>query len=255
MSELLEADEPPPVRVLRETGRSDFLLLADHAGRAIPRKLGTLGLGEADLRRHIAWDIGIVGVTERLSAALDATAIMQRYSRLVIDCNRPPAVASSIPAVSEDTAIPGNADVSAAAREARRREIFDPYHTRIEAELDARAAAGRPTVLVSMHSFTPIYLGQARKVHASPLYGSDTRLAHALLAELRREPRLTVGDNEPYAVTDETDYAVPVHGVGRGLVHTAIEIRQDLITDEAGQAVWAERVARLLPAALAAAQS
>jgi len=252
MSALLDSDEPAPVYVLCEHGASDFLLVADHAGRAIPRRLGTLGLGEADLRRHIAWDIGIAGVTERLSAALDATAIMQRYSRLVIDCNRPPGVASSVPKISEDTIIPRNADILAADRETRRREIFDPYHERIEAELDTRAALGRRTILVSMHSFTPVYLGQARKVHVSPLYGSDTRLAHALLAELRRDPALVVGDNEPYAVTDETDYAVPVHGIGRGLVHTAIEIRQDLIADEAGQAAWSARLACLLPAALAA---
>lgn len=252
MSLLLDPDEPASVRVLCPHGASDILLVADHAGRAIPRKLGALGLGEADLRRHIAWDIGIAGVTERLSTALDATAILQNYSRLVIDCNRPTGVASSIPAVSEDTRIPGNADISPAEREARRKEIFVPYHARIEAELDARAAAGRRTVLVSMHSFTAVYLGQARKVHVSPLYGSDTRLAHALLAELRRDPALVVGDNEPYAVTDETDYAVPVHGIGRGLVHTAIEIRQDLITTEEGQASWSARLARLLPAALAA---
>lgn len=249
---LLETEDPAPVRALNPDGTADFVLIADHAGRAIPRRLGTLGLPEADLSRHIGWDIGIAGVAERLSALLDAPCLMQRYSRLVIDCNRPPGVPSSIPGRSEATDIPGNADIAAIDAQARREAIFAPYHAAITALLDARAAAGRPAVLISLHSFTPIYLGQARRVEVSPLYGTDARLAHALLAALRAEGDLVVGDNEPYAVTLETDYAVPVHGVARGLLHTALEIRQDLIAAPAGQAAWALRLARLLPVALAA---
>src|SRR5213083_245765 len=134
--QLLGANDPPPVRVLRPEGRSDFLLTADHAGRAIPRRLGMLGLPHSELVRHIAWDIGIAGVTERLAAALDATAILQTYSRLVIDCNRQPGLDSSIPVLSETTAIPGNEDLEPAEREARRQEIFLPYHERIAALLD-----------------------------------------------------------------------------------------------------------------------
>ena len=136
------------------------------------------------------------------------------------------------------------------AADARRRAIFAPSHARIEALLDARVRAGRRTVLVSLHSFTPVYLGVARPVEVSPLYGSDARLAHGLLEALRAEGDLVVGDNEPYAVSAETDYAVPVHGIGRDLLHTAIEIRQDLITATSGQAGWALRLARLLPVAL-----
>ncbi len=248
---LLDPDEPHPVIALREAGCSPFLLIADHAGRAIPRRLGTLGLAEPELSRHIAWDIGIAGVAERLSELIDAALVMQRYSRLVIDCNRPPGVSSSIPVRSEATDIPGNAGLSAVQAAARRREIFDPYHAHIERLLDARAGAGRRTVLLALHSFTPVYLGVPRAVEVSPLYGGDARLAHALLALLRREGDLIVGDNDPYAVTDTTDYAVPVHGIGRGLLHTAIEIRQDLISDVPGQAAWALRMARLLPEALA----
>ena len=112
MTDLLTPDEPSPVRVLREDGQSDFLLTADHAGRAIPRSLGQLGLRDSELERHIAWDIGIAGVTDRLSAALDATAVLQTYSRLVIDCNRDPGVPSSIPEISETTPIPGNLGLS-----------------------------------------------------------------------------------------------------------------------------------------------
>jgi predicted N-formylglutamate amidohydrolase len=250
MTELLAPDEPSPVRVLRETGRSDLLLTADHAGRAIPRGLGRLGLSESELGRHIAWDIGIAGVTERLSAALDATAVLQTYSRLVIDCNRDPAVPSSIPDVSETTEIPGNRGLSAEQHAARRQAIFEPYHTRIQTLLDARQATARRTVFVAMHSFTPVFKGESRAMQVGVLYNRDVRLAEIMLDLLRAEGDLTVGDNAPYAVSDVTDYGVPVHAEKRGLAHVEIEIRQDLIADEVGQAAWAARFERLLPAAV-----
>ncbi len=247
---MLEPDEPAPVRMLREAGRSDLLLTADHAGRAIPRRLGRLGLPEHELDRHIAWDIGIAGVTERLSAALHATAVLQAYSRLVIDCNRDPAVASSIPDLSEMTAIPGNIGLSEEQRAARRQAVFEPYHSRIEALLDARQAAGRRTVYVAMHSFTPVFKGESRAMQVGVLYNRDARLANIMLELLRAEGDLTVGDNAPYAVSDVTDYGVPVHAEPRGLAHVEIEIRQDLIADDAGQTAWAARFTRLLPAAV-----
>jgi predicted N-formylglutamate amidohydrolase len=246
---LLGGGDPPPVRVLRPGGGSDFFLTADHAGRAIPRLLGDLGLPPSDLQRHIAWDIGVAHVTETLSQALDASAVLQAYSRLVIDCNRHPAWASAIPTTSELTAIPGNENIAPAEREARRREIFLPYHQRIAELLDARVAAGRRTVLIAMHSFTPVFRGETRTIDIGILYNRDRRLADTLLDLLRAEGDLAVGDNAPYAITDASDYTVPVHGEGRGLPHVEIEIRQDLIGDDAGQAAWAARLARLLPLA------
>jgi predicted N-formylglutamate amidohydrolase len=250
MIELLAPDEPAPVRVLRETGRSDLLLTADHAGRAIPRGLGRLGLSESELGRHIAWDIGIAGVTERLSAALDATAVLQTYSRLVIDCNRDPTVPSSIPEISEMTEIPGNRGLSPEQRAVRRQAIFEPYHARIRTVLDARQAAGQRTIFVAMHSFTPVFKGESRAMQVGVLYNRDARLAEIMLNLLRAEGDLTVGDNAPYAVSDVTDYGVPVHAEKRGLAHLEIEIRQDLIADTAGQAAWTSRFERLLPAAV-----
>jgi predicted N-formylglutamate amidohydrolase len=234
------------VRLLRPEGRSGFLLTGDHAGRAIPQRLGTLGLPDSERARHIAWDIGIAGVTERLSEALDADAVLQVYSRLVIDCNRQPGLDSSIPTISEVTAIPGNEGLSEEDREARRREIFAPYHDRIAGLIEARRAAGRRIVLVAMHSFTPVFKGVAREVEIGILYNRDTRLAHIMLDLLRAEGDLAVGDNQPYAVGDLTDYTVPMHAEGRGLPHVEIEIRQDLIADPAGQAAWAARLAHLL---------
>jgi predicted N-formylglutamate amidohydrolase len=177
---------------------------------------------------------------------LNAHLIAQRYSRLVIDCNRPPAAPSSIPRISEATTIPGNEALSRGATEARHRAIFDPYHRRIAEIIDRRTAGGMPTVLVSLHSFTPVYAGIARPWHVGTLYQRDTRLPQLLLRGLRAQGDLVVGDNEPYAVSDETDYTIPVHGEARGLMNTGIEIRQDLIADIAGQRQWADRLANVL---------
>ena len=243
---LLGSDEPSPVRVLRSEGRSDLFLTADHAGRRVPRKLGDLGVPPAEWERHIAWDIGIAGVTERLSALLDATAVLQVYSRLVIDCNRNPDWSTAMPEVSEITPIPGNVGLSAADRSARVEAIFTPYHGQIGALLDARRDAGRRTVLVAMHSFTPSFKGERRDMQAGVLYKKDVQLAAIMLELLRAEPGMVVGDNAPYAITEASDYGIPTHGEKRGLPHVEIEIRQDLIADEAGQAEWAERFARVL---------
>ena len=244
---MLAADEPSPVRVLRPDGASGFVLAADHAGNRIPCALGDLGVSAAERQRHIAWDVGIAVVTERLSGLLDATAVLQAYSRLVIDCNRNPGHPTSIPAVSELTPIPGNEGLSDGDREARRRAIFDPYHATIAGILDARA--GRRTILAAMHSFTPVFKGVARSVEVGVLYHRETRLSRLMLELLRAEGDLAVGDNQPYAITDTSDYTIPVHGEGRGIPHVEIEIRQDLIADAAGQQAWAERMARLLRAA------
>lgn len=240
---LLGEGDAPPVRVTRPDGRSDFFLTADHAGRAIPRRLGDLGLPESERCRHIAWDIGIAGVTEMLSGALDAPAVLQVYSRLVIDCNRPLTSPTSIAVRSERTDIPGNLDLPRAEIGARVREIFAPYHARIVEELDKRRAARQPTILISVHSFTPVFTDVARSWHVGMLYHRDARVAHALLALIRAEGQWVVGDNEPYSISDGSDYAIPVHGEQRGLPHVELEVRQDLIADEAGQAEWAERIA------------
>jgi predicted N-formylglutamate amidohydrolase len=243
---LLGVNDTPPVFEQNAAGASPFLFTSDHYGRLIPKPLGDLGLPEDELVRHIAWDIGIAGVAERLAKLLDAHLIAQRYSRLVIDCNRPPRAASSIPLLSEATTISGNEGLSHEDAETRRREIFDPYHRRIDEAIDQRLHAKQPTILVSLHSFTPVYAGVARPWHIGTLYQRDKILPPLLLGALRAEGDLVVGDNEPYAVNDETDYTIPVHAEARGLVNSGIEIRQDLIGDQSGQQQWAERLARIL---------
>jgi len=244
---LLGPDEPPAVQVYRPQSASDYLLICDHAGKRLPRALGDLGLSKADLERHIAWDIGAAALAEKIADRLDAVLISQTYSRLAIDCNRPFSSATSIAPLSEATAIPGNQAISAQDVQRRRRDIFAPYHARIVAELDARATAGRATILVAMHSFTKDFAGQpSRPWYAGILYNRDARLARILLDLLRAENGLVVGDNQPYSVDDASDFAIPVHGEQRGLPHVELEIRQDLLADAAGQDAWAQRLADAL---------
>lgn len=245
-SPLLDPDEPPAFTVERAHGNSNFVIVVDHASARIPRRLGNLGLPPGELQRHIAWDIGALAVARLVAANLDASLVAQNYSRLVIDCNRDPRAASSIPSVSEHTEIPGNLALGDADKAARRREIFDPYHDHVRALLDARQAAGRPTILVAQHSMTDVFKGNSRAMHAAVLYNRDRRFAGLVLEMLRREPGLTVADNEPYFVSDATDYSIPCHGEARGLPHVEIEIRQDLLLQEAGQREWAQRMTRAL---------
>lgn len=244
--QLLDPDEPLPWELLRADGRSPYFLICDHAGTRIPRRLAGLGLAAADVQRHIGWDIGAAGVARQLSGLLEATLVLQPYSRLVIDCNRPLHAPDSIAPLSDRTPIPGNRGLAAAAAAQRARDIFQPYHDCIRSQLDARLRRDQPSLLVAVHSFTPVYQAQARIWHAGVLYNRDARLARALGAALRQEPGLLIGDNQPYTLDDAFDYSVPEYGERRGLPHVELEIRQDLIADEAGQREWALRLARLL---------
>lgn len=246
---LLATDEPRPVTVSNEGGRSPFVIVADHAGKYLPRRLKMLGLQETECERHIAWDIGAGAVCCLIGDALGAVVIRQNYSRLAIDCNRMPGSETSIIELSELTSVPGNIGLSKAQMKARVQEIFQPYHDRIARELDQRRQAGRPTALIAVHSFTPVFKAAARPWHVGVLYNRDPRFAEILIGLLRCEQGLVVGDNEPYSVTDASDYTIPIHGEQRDLLHVAIEIRQDLIADEAGQRRWASLFAQLLPRA------
>jgi predicted N-formylglutamate amidohydrolase len=245
--QLLDADEPSPVDAVGTERDGSFVVLCDHAGRALPRALGNLGLAAAELESHIAWDIGAASVARRLAHELNAPLFMQRYSRLVIDCNRPLTAPDSIPSQSGGIAIPGNARLTPAQAEARAEGIFGPYHARISDLLAQR----RHYLLVTVHSFTPELYGERRPFHAGVLYERDRRLAAPLLSLLREEPGLVVGDNEPYRASAATDYAIIEHGERRGAPYVELEVRQDLVADEVGQVAWAARFARLLRIAAA----
>jgi len=248
---LLGANDPAVFRLVRPAGASAVCLTADHAGRAIPRSLKRLKLSDQVLDTHVAWDLGVAGLAEGLSAQLDAFLIQHNYSRLVIDPNRPLDATDSIVCHSEYTAIAANDKLSSAERRQRVEELFEPYHRRIAAELDSRLQRGQPSVLVALHSFTPVYAGVVRPWHVGVLHGRDGRLARRVRQELRCEQGLIVGENQPYALSDSTDYTVVEHGERRRIPHVELEIRQDLLATESGQQEWADRLASVLERSLA----
>lgn len=243
---LLAPDEAPAATLVNGGGKAPLVLVCDHASAAIPRSLGDLGLPEATRLDHVGWDIGAAAVARLLAEWLDAPLVLSGYSRLAVDCNRPPGSPGSIPEVTCGITVPGNLGLDGAAREARIAALFRPYHGMISTLIDARLAAGGPLALLAIHSFTPVMNGVARPWAIGITYGRDRRLAGHLLERLAaRHPELVAGDNQPYAVTDESDYAMPVHGLGRGLLHALIELRNDQLRDAAGQRRMAELLAGL----------
>lgn len=247
---LLSDGDPPVFSIERADGSSAVLITCDHAGRAIPRRLNQLQLSPEALSSHVAWDLGIAELGRRLSARLDAFLIQHNYSRLVIDANRPPHVADSIAVRSERIDIAANAGLGEEHRRQRLEEVFIPYHRRISSELDRRSRRGSPCVLVALHSFTPTFHGEPRPWHAGVLFGRDARLGRLLHTRLSEDSSLCVGENRPYAVSDDTDYTVVVHGEQRNIPHVELEIRQDLLLDDSGLDQWSERLAVALEATL-----
>lgn len=236
---VLAPHEPPPLEVVNAQGSSDFFLICEHAGNRIPESLGDMGLSEEDRQRHIAWDIGARAVALELSKMLDAPLYMQRYSRLVCDCNRRPDVPSFAPEKSEATIVPANQNLSEADREARAKEIFWPFHNAVTEALDARDAAGRATRLVTVHSFTPVFHGEKRPWEIGVLFNRDRDFAPHIYEWLTTNTDRVIGSNEPYAVGDDSDYAIPVHGEKRGIPCVEFEVRNDLIADPANAPRWA----------------
>lgn len=239
-------DWPPPIEVLNEAAPSEIVLICEHASNHIPLEYNSLGVSPEDLRRHIAWDIGAAEVTRGLAKALDAPAFLGTYSRLLVDLNRPFGCRSSMPVRSEATDVPGNVGLSDAECERRRQIIFDPFHAVIMAHLDSRRSQGRRTRLVTIHSFTPVFLGVARPWHGGILFDRSRRFAEAVISGLSRDPTLNIASNEPYGIHRDEDYAVPVYGTDRGLPAILVEIRNDLISSPQGVAEWVARLTDVL---------
>jgi predicted N-formylglutamate amidohydrolase len=240
-----------PFRLFNAAGAGNFVVICDHASNAVPAELGDLGLGQADLRRHIAWDIGAADVTELVAKRFDAPAVLCGTSRLVVDCNRYPDDPTAIPEVSDGTRIPANESLPAAIRAARVQRYFDPYHAAVAEAIEAALAAGRRPVILAIHSMTPEMGGRFRPWQITVSSGADRRLADPMLAALRRVAGITVGDNQPYAMDPAEDYSVPVHAERRGLLHLQIEFRQDEVGSSAGVARWAAIFNEALELALA----
>jgi len=249
MTALLGPEDPDPVGEITKTSTSPFFLICDHGGNAVPASLDNLGLPQEERDRHIGIDIGALGVAQGLAERLSAPLVWQRYSRLVIDCNRLDGAGTSISPVADGTTVPGNQDLDEVARTARAAEIMAPYHDRITRRLDERLAAGQPTILVAVHSFTPRLLARPadRPWHIGLCWARlDGFSRHVLRALRADDDSLVLGENQPYDVDMVNDYSIPVHGEGRKLPYAELEIRQDLIADVNGQKVWAARMARVL---------
>jgi predicted N-formylglutamate amidohydrolase len=248
---LLRAGDPPPFEIHRPSGQARLLLACDHASRAFPAALGRLGLPTEATWRHIAWDIGAAELTRALSDRLDATAVLAGYSRLVVDCNRRLDDPSCFAAVSDGQRVPGNEALTDGDRRARAAACYEPYHKALAARLHALRGPRAVPALVAIHSFTPVYGMQARPWNVGILWDKDPRIPVPLLDRLRAEPRLVVGDNEPYSGRHPADYTNDRHAESAGLPHVCIEVRQDELLTPAGVARWAEILGRALADILA----
>ncbi len=251
MSVCLRGQVTEAYEQLAGTMETGVLVLCDHASNRIPPEYGDLGLPPGELRRHIAWDIGAAGVARRLAARLGAPAILTRFSRLLVDPNRGLDDPTLVMRLSDGAVIPGNAHIDDAEKARRVARFWRPYDEAITQATEAFLAAGVQPVLVSVHSFTPAWRGVPRPWHAAVLYDPrDPDFSRAVLDALRREPGLVIGDNEPYRGGLPGD-TMDRHGMARGLPHVLVELRQDLVADEAGQAAWAERLERAVRGAMA----
>lgn len=247
---LLGPTDTAPFRVINKAGRSSFLLIGDHAGNAVPENLARLGLDDAELSRHIGLDIGVSALGARLAQLLDACFIEQRYSRLVVDCNRHATAGDAMAALSDGTPVPANRDLAPGDRAARLREIYEPYHRAIADTLAVREQAGRATVLIALHSFTPNMAGVARPWDIGVLHGrGNVGFALALLADLQARDALCIGDNEPYRM-DDTDYTVPHHAWPAVLPYAELEVSQGRLANAAGIAEMADVLAAAMAEAI-----
>ena len=228
------------VRITNRAGKSPFLLVCDHASNYLPPHFGTLGLKDADMLRHIAWDPGALPVALKLAGTLDAALVEAGVSRLAIDCNRPLDAPDIIPEISETTLIPGNAALTDKDRAERIALSWQPFHDAVETLVEERVAAGRETWLVTVHSFTPVYKGVVRPWEIGIIHDDDERLSAPLIGELEALKRFTVGVNQPYSPADRVYFTLERHARSRGLPCAMIEIRNDEIADDAGQSTWAE---------------
>jgi predicted N-formylglutamate amidohydrolase len=243
---LLGPDDPPPFVILNEQGSAPALLVCDHASRAFPRSLARLGLPEVATWQHMAWDIGAAELTRGLASALGAPAVLAGYSRLVVDCNRPPEHVEAFRTVSDGQEIPGNHALTELDRAQRLACFSDPYHEAIGAMLAGFRLRGVVPLFVSVHTFTPTMGGLERPWHVGVLWDRDEACARHLISGLRAEAEIVVGDNEPYSGKHPTDFTVHQHAESAGLPYVCLEIRQDQFESPAGTERWIRRLAKLI---------
>ncbi len=242
-------DKGLPARIINPRGTSRVMLVCEHASHHIPAVLDNLGLEPQHHHSHFAWDVGAEAVACKMCELLDAPLIVQRYSRLVYDCNRPPEAPSAMPEMGEDVPIPGNRNISEEEKSVRIEQIYEKFHTSVSRLLDSVHSNGTPPVFVTIHSFTPVLKGKARDVELGILHDEDSRLADAMLARVNKD--YSARRNDPYGPEDGVTHTLNLHGGKRHLQNAMLEVRNDLISTDQGQSLWAERLADLLTRSLA----
>ncbi|WFR94075.1 N-formylglutamate amidohydrolase [Rhizobium tumorigenes] len=247
---VLSEQEGECVAVERPDGRSPVVVICEHASSRLPERFGDLGLSEDARNSHIAWDPGALAVARGLSRNLDAPLIYQRFSRLIYDCNRPPGSPAAMPEVSEIYDIPGNRQLDSEERRARTDALYLPFHQRIRDLLSRRTALGMASVIVTIHSFTPIYNGQYREVELGILHDTDDRLANRMLALTGDASLYRTERNQPYGPQHGVTHTLQLHGVSNHLKNVMIEVRNDLIVDDVGQGVMADYLTGLIQRSL-----
>ena len=249
--QLLHAGEPAPFRVINQDASRPLVLVCDHASNRIPTSLDNLGLAEKDIETHIAWDLGASSLCEKLSEMLQATAVLAEYSRLSIDCNRRLNDPTAFVTVADGIPVPGNESLDDITRCMRIEGIYQPYHEAIQARINRLLATNNTPALLSIHSFTPVFEGFRRPWHIGIMWDRDPRIPIPLIKQLSKNDVLVVGDNEPYSGKHHWDFTVDHHAEATGLPHVVIEVRQDLLVDDAAQTHWANILVEALDPVLA----
>jgi predicted N-formylglutamate amidohydrolase len=239
---LLGKADPPPVKLLNETGKGGFVLGCEHAGNRIPKSLGTLGLSKVERTRHIAWDIGAARLTEKLSEKLDSPAVLQSYSRLVFDCNRTMDHSGAFVVDADGSHVTGNADLTPVEKSKREAEIYRPFHSALSALIDRRRWAGDRFSYVAMHSFNDVVRGEKRPWQIGFFYNQQSTMSRFLIDWFRKNTDHCVGDNQPYSPLDGVDHTLRVQAEVRSVPYTMIEVRNDLLRSEKGIAGWAAQL-------------
>ncbi|MBH66716.1 MAG: N-formylglutamate amidohydrolase [Rhodospirillaceae bacterium] len=250
---LLGLNDPPAVSEFNTEGNANLLLTSDHNGCTIPDKLNDLGVPKHELRRHVAYDIGIDGVAQSLAERFDAPLVVSNYSRLVVDCNRRPGTAASIPVVSDRTKVTGNENLKRSDKKSREFEIFYPYHNAIEKrirQMRQKSKVSRGPILIALHSFTPVMNGVFRPWQIGVLWKDNDELARPLIEALRSDSSLCIGDNQPYSGSEPAGYTFEEHVLNHDLISVAIEFRQDLVEFQSGAEYWADVFATCLETVL-----
>lgn len=240
----MDATFAPVVENPRAGGR--IVLVCEHASNHIPARWGDLGLSAEQRRAHIAWDPGALAVARGLARRLDAVLVHAPVSRLVYDCNRAPDMAGAMPARSEVHDIPGNAAITGDERLARTESVYLPWVHGLHAVIQRRIALGQHPVIVTVHSFTPIYFGKPRRVELGVIHDADPALAVAILAAAQRHTRLNAELNAPYSALDDVTHTLRLQATPYGLPNVMLEIRNDLIADASACAAMAQTLAPVI---------